>query len=154
REAEKQAARRQLRLEELAEEAGAAAADLDLVSARKRVALVRREWNDLVSSSTVDPALASRLAAAEARLGDRNTAAVEAEAKTRREALARVQQLASRTEPLAAKTDLTLKAGERALRDIRMTLAAMPPLPSKRDYDEVTRRLKPIQAALTPRVQE
>ena len=37
--------------------------------------------------------------------------------------LTRVQQLAARIEPLPAKADLTLKAGERALRDLRAALA-------------------------------
>jgi Domain of Unknown Function (DUF349) len=81
-------------------------------------------------------------------------AQAEADAKTRREALSRVQQLAARVEPLAAKADLSLKAGERALHDIRAMLADVPPLPSRHDYDEVTRRLKAAQAALTPKVVE
>ena len=42
-----------------------------------------------------------------------------------------------RIEPLAARADLTLKAGERALRDIRAALGSVPPLPSKQDYDEI-----------------
>ena len=64
------------------------------------------------------------------------------EARVRQEALARLTQLAARTEPLAAKADLTLKAGERALRDVRTALADLPPLPSKREHDEIAQRLK------------
>src|SRR5204863_3474779 len=60
----------------------------------------------------------------------------------------------ARVEPLAAKPDLTLKAADHALRDVRAVLAEVPPLPSKRDAEELTRRLKAAQAALTPRVKE
>ena len=51
----------------------------------------------------------------------------------------RVQHLVTRAEALAARPDLTLKAGERALRDIRATLGAVPPLPSKHDFEEIVR---------------
>ena len=66
----------------------------------------------------------------------------------------RVTNLLARVEPLAAHADLTLKVGERALRDVRAALGGMPPLPSKRDYEDSVRRLKAVQAALTPKVQE
>ena len=34
------------------------------------------------------------------------------------------------------KEDLSLKAADRALRDVRAALADVPPLPSRQDYDE------------------
>jgi hypothetical protein len=90
---------------------------------------------------------------------ERQQQAVRAEAqardaRARQEALARLQQLAVRLESLPARTDLTLKAGERALRDARTTLADLPALPSKRDHEEIAERLKKGQAALTTKVQE
>ena len=74
--------------------------------------------------------------------------------KARRDALARVHHLLSRVEPLVARPDLTLKAAERTLRDLRAALGQMPPLPSKQDYDEAMRRLKAAQSALMPKVVE
>src|SRR5205807_523033 len=120
---------------------------------------------------------AERLAAAERARGEEEAAAArreaeEAEARARREAaddaarkdaerrqarlaeLARLQQLASRVEALGAREDLTLKAGDRALRDLRSALGAIPPLPSRKDYEEIVKRLKAAQSALTPKVQE
>jgi hypothetical protein len=76
------------------------------------------------------------------------------DARTRQEALARLNQLAIRVESLPAKTDLTLKAGERALRDVRAAIADLPPLPSKKEHDEIAERLTKGQAALTAKVQE
>ena len=153
--AHKESERRHGRLAELAAEGDAAAGDADLASARRRLAVARREWKDVTDGiSAIDPALAERFAAAEARLTARDTEAHDADARLRREALARLQQLASRVDPLAAKADLSLKAGERALHEVRAALADVPPLPSKREYDDLVRRLKAAQSALTPKVQE
>jgi hypothetical protein len=154
-EAQKDSERRHVRLAELAVEAEAAAADADLASGRRRFAVAQREWKDLVAGlAAVEPGLAGRFAAADAGLTARGADAHEADARSRREALARVQQIAARVEPLAARADLSLKAGERALHELRATLADVPPLPSKREYDEIVRRLKAAQAALTPKVAE
>jgi hypothetical protein len=78
----------------------------------------------------------------------------DAEAKTRRDGLSRMNQLIGRVEALSTKEDVTLKAADRALRDLRDALAEVPPLPSRKDYEEVVRRLKAAQAALTPKVQD
>ena len=40
------------------------------------------------------------------------------------------------------------------MRDVRATLTAVPPLPTKQDFDEVARRLKAAQTALVPKLQE
>jgi hypothetical protein len=145
--------RRQARLAELVGDAEAAVADESLPSARKRFNLVRREWNDLAHGLEIDPGLLGRYQAAGTTMGDRDAAAREEDARQRREALARMHALLGRIEPLAAKEDLTLKAADRALREVKGAFGSMPPLPSKQDFEEVMRRLKEAQAALTPRVQ-
>jgi hypothetical protein len=76
------------------------------------------------------------------------------EARTRVEALARLTQLATRAEALIANHEATLKAAERALRDVRAALAALPPLPSRAAHEEISQRLKTAQATITTRVQE
>jgi hypothetical protein len=78
----------------------------------------------------------------------------EAEQRTRREALARLHNLLGRVEPLIARPDLSLKAADRALRDVRTALNAIPPLPSRQDFEEVARRLRAAQDGLTPKVLE
>jgi hypothetical protein len=146
--------RRHVRLAELIELAATAVADGDLASARKGFAIVRREWKDLVVGIDADPSLTTRFGELDAQLATRETEARETDARTRREALMRLQQLAARVEPLAARTDLTLKGSERALRDIRQALAAMPQLPTRQDHDEMLRRLKAAQTALTAKSAE
>jgi hypothetical protein len=95
---------------------------------------------------------AARVAAERRRqMEEREAAAKEADARTRREALGRLHQLVTRVETLPAKPDLTLRAADRALHDIRAALGAIPPLPSRQDFDEVTRRLHAALEALTPK---
>ncbi len=81
-------------------------------------------------------------------------------ARARQEAIAPLQQLLARVEPLITKADLTLKAAERAVRDVRSALAAIPPVLVQAGQEaagavgDVTRRLKAVQVALAPIVQE
>src|SRR5204863_6746033 len=91
---------------------------------------------------------------AEAAIAARDTEAHETDARARREALARLLHLAGRVEALIARPDLSLKAADRAVREVRTALSAVPPLPTKSDYDDMVRRLKAAQAALTPKIQD
>ena len=129
-------------------------ADSDLAAARKRLAIVAREWRDLSTGIDVNADLQARYQELDAQLATRENSAREADARARREALGRLQHLLARVDPLPARADLSLKAAERALRDVRTALAAVPQLPTKQDFEEVTRRLKATQAALVPKVQE
>jgi hypothetical protein len=47
-----------------------------------------------------------------------------------------------------------LKTADRALRDVRTALGAVPPLPIKQDHDDVIARLRAAQSALMPKVHE
>ena len=146
--------RRRSRLRELAEEAGRSSAMEDLQAARRQFAAIRREWHDLGAGLISDPAVTERYTEAQTAFAARDAAAHEQDQKARREALVRAQQLTGRIEAIATRTDLTLKSGERALKEIRSALASVPQLPSKKDYDEIVRRLKASQTALMPKVQE
>jgi Domain of Unknown Function (DUF349) len=152
--ARREVERRSARLAELADEATRAAAIEDLPSARRQFTLIRREWSALGGGPAGDPDIVARYASADAVFTARDAAAHEEDQRARREALTRLQQMVGRIEPMAARADLSLKSGERALKDIRTALGTIPQLPSKRDYDEVVRRLKAAQTALMPKVQE
>jgi hypothetical protein len=152
--AARDAERHRARLAELAAEATRIAAADDFAAARRQFAVVRREWADVSGHAPADPETAAAYEAADAAFVAREAAAREEEQKSRRDALVRLQHLAARLEPLAARDDLTLKAGERALRDVRAALGSMPQLPSRQDYEAIVQRLKAVQTALTPKVQE
>jgi len=89
-----------------------------------------------------------------AREAERRRVHEEAEARTRREGLNRMNQLLGRIEALVQKEDLSLKAADRAMHDVRAALAAVPPLPSRQDFESVSTRLKAAQQALAPRVRD
>ena len=89
-----------------------------------------------------------------AREAESRRQAADAEARARREGLNRLTQLAGRASALVEKPDLSLKSATRLLRDVRAALADVPPLPSKRDYEEIVTKLKAVQAVLTPKVQD
>src|SRR4051812_2764916 len=146
--------RRRARLSELAAEASRVAALEDLPAARKQFAAIRREWHDLGAGLSSDPALTEQYTTAQTAFAARDAAAHEEDQKTRREALIRAQQLVGRIEAVAGRADLSLKSGERALKDIRTSLSSVPQLPSKKDYDDIVKRLKAAQTALMPKVQE
>ncbi|HEV3057732.1 MAG TPA: DUF349 domain-containing protein, partial [Vicinamibacterales bacterium] len=152
--AERDAERSRARQVELAEEAARVAQIEEWPAARRQFAAIRREWADVSAYVAPAPEATARYAEAETAFGAREAAARDAEQKSRREALARLQLLVVRVEALAGREDLTLKAGERALRDVRAALSTLPPLPSKRDHDEILQRFKALQTALMPKIQE
>jgi len=146
--------RRRSRLAELLEDAAGAVSADDLSEARRRFTLVRHEWRDLTSGIEIESALGDRLVEIEAQLTVRESEAREAEARVRQDALVRLMNVVMRVEPMATSPTLTLKAADRALRDVRTALGSIPPLPTRHDADEVTRRLKAVQSLLAPKVQE
>jgi hypothetical protein len=146
--------RRRARLTALADEAARAAALEDLPAARKQFAAIRREWHDLGAGLISDPAVTARYGEAQTAFAARDAAAHDEDQKARRDALTRMQQLVARLEVVAPRADLSLKAGERALKEIRAVLSAVPQLPSKKDYDEIVKRVKAAQTVLMPKVQE
>lgn len=115
---------------------------------------VRRAWNALAAAGFEDQALAARFAEADERLRARDAEERQRRDREQQETLARYQKLCADLEAVPASPGLTLRAAERALRDVRTALDEEKSLPSRQDQDELARRLKAVQALLVPRVQE
>jgi hypothetical protein len=115
---------------------------------------LRRDADVLREHASANPAAAERLERAVARLEELEHSQVEARARQEQDHLRRLQQLCRQVETLAAAEQITLKAGDRALRDIKTALDDRAPLPSKKDRQEVQARLEKARTALGPRVQE
>ena len=145
---------RRARFDELAAEIQACVALPDIGEARKRIAQARREWDRLGEEGEVGASAAERFKTAVAQWAAREQEVRETEDRTRRDAHVRLLNLLGRIEPLVDKADVSAKAIDRALRDIRAALADVPPLPSRQDFQDVSRRLKAAQSALQPRLQE
>ncbi|OFW06166.1 MAG: hypothetical protein A3I61_18520 [Acidobacteria bacterium RIFCSPLOWO2_02_FULL_68_18] len=115
---------------------------------------LRRDADVLREHAAANPAAAARVEQAVAQLEAREQQQAEVRSRREQENLRRLQQLGRHVETLAAAEQITLKAGSRALREIRTALETRPPLPTKKDWQEVQTRLEAAHAALAPRVTE
>lgn len=149
--AEAAAARLQTLAAEL-EQLAAAEQPLDDVISRWR--LLRRDAEVLREHASANPEAAERLERAVSWLEEKEQHQTEARGRQEQENLRGLQQTCRHVEALAATEQITLKAGDRALREIRAALEARAPLPSKKEWQAIHARLEAARAALTPRVQE
>jgi len=143
------------RLETLAtelEQLAASAQPVDDVVARWRG--LRRDADVLREHASANLMAAERLEKAVAVLEQKELEYQQARARQEQENLRRLQQFCRQVEALAVAEPLTLKAGDRVLREIRSALEDRAPLPSKRDRQEIQNRLEEARIKLAPRVQE
>jgi hypothetical protein len=143
------------RLETLAtelEQLAASGQPVDDVVARWRG--LRRDADVLREHATANLLAAERLERAVAVLEQKELEYQQARSKKEHDNLRRLQQFCRQIEALATAEPLTLKAGDRALRDIRSALEDRAPLPSKRDRQEIQSRLEESRVKLAPRLQE
>ena len=115
---------------------------------------LRRDADVLREHAAANPVAAERLERTVGRLEELEQAHVQARAKQEQDNLRRLQQLCRQLETLVGAAQLTLKAGDRALRDIKTAFEDRAPVPSKKDRQEIQARLESARAALGPRVQE
>ena len=115
---------------------------------------LRRDADVLLEHAGANPEASERLTLAIAALERKERAHQEERAKREDNSLKRLHQLCRHVEGLAASDQLTLKPGERALKEIKQALEGRVDLPSKRDRQEVRTRLEHARTALGPRVQE
>jgi hypothetical protein len=125
---------------------------LDEIVARWRG--LRRDADVLREHVEANPEAGARLEQAVAALEQKEQDHQQLRARQEQDNLKRLQQIARQVETLAAAEQISLKAGDRALRDIKDALDTRAPLPSKRDRQELQARLEAARTALAPRVQE
>jgi hypothetical protein len=115
---------------------------------------LRRDADVLREHAPANVTAAERLERAVAALEEKEVQYQQARAKVEQDNLRRLQQLCRQVETLATTEQVTLKAGDRALREIRTAMDERVPLPSKKDRQDILARLEAARAALAPRVQE
>ncbi len=149
------AAAARVRLETLAAELETLAApDHSVDESVARWRGLRRDAEMLQEFSEANPEAAARLAAAMTVLEGREQELQERRSKQEQDNLRRVQQICRHVESVAAVETLTLKAGDKALREIRDVLEEKVALPTKQDRQELVSRLEAARSKLGPRVQE
>jgi hypothetical protein len=115
---------------------------------------LRRDADVLREHASANAAAAERLERAIATLEEKEHQQQEIRARQEQDTLRRLHQVCRQVELLVASEQITLKAGDRALRDIRSALDDRAPVPSKKDRQEIQARLEAARLALGPRVQE
>ena len=101
-----------------------------------------------------NPVAGARLEQAVATLEQKEQEHQQLRGRQEQDNLKRLQQIARQVETLAVAEQISLKAGDRALRDIKDAVDNRAPLPSKKDRQELQARLEAARIALAPRVQE
>ena len=115
---------------------------------------LRRDADVLREHATANPSAAERLERSVATLEEKEQQHQQVRTKQEQDNLRRLQQLCRQVDTLVAGEQITLKAGDRALRDIRAALDERAPLPSKKDRQDIQARLEEARLKLAPRVQE
>ena len=115
---------------------------------------LRRDADVLREHASANAAAAERLERAIATLEEKEHQQQEVRARQEQDNLRRLHQVCRQVELLAASEQITLKAGDRALRDIRAAIDDRAPVPSKKDRQEIQARLDAARINLGPRVQQ
>jgi hypothetical protein len=140
------------RLAEIAAGAEVAAAQDDTSDDAWRA--IVNEWQSARAQvDEVEPAVAERFAAAEARMRVRDEEHRAAAERMLRQQLQRLDQLMERAVKRAPAEDLTLREADRIARDLRNAIEA-PPTMAVRDQAALVERLRQAQAAIAPRIHE
>jgi hypothetical protein len=115
---------------------------------------VQREWASLrEKSEALDPAVAERYAAAEARVRLRAEERSAAAERALRQHAVRFEQLIERAARRSEAEDLTLREADRIARELRAALDAPPQLPEQ-EQQAFVERLKAALAAIGPKLHE
>jgi Arc/MetJ-type ribon-helix-helix transcriptional regulator len=115
---------------------------------------LRRDADVLREYGSANPQASERLEQAVTALEAKEHEHQQLRTRQEQDNLRRLQQLCRQLDVLVAAETLTLKAGDRALRDIRAALDERLPLPSKKDRQDMQARLEAARSAIAPRVQE
>src|SRR5688500_4254954 len=98
---------------------------------------LRRDADVMREHATANATVAERLERSVAALEEKEQQHQQVRTRQEQDNLRRLQQLVRQVDVLVAGEQVTLKAGDRALRDIRAALEDRAPLPSKKDRQEM-----------------
>ena len=115
---------------------------------------LRRQWQQMARDAELDPALIARFDTATEQLESREAAHRETRVRSQQDNLQRLQHVVQQLETRAAAENLTLKEAERILKDTKLAVGTMGPLPNKQDREDLTVRMQAVRTAVTPRIKE
>lgn len=115
---------------------------------------LRRQWQQMTRDSEIDAALIGRFDVVAARLEGFEAEHREQRTRSQQDNLHRLQAAVQELETRAAAENLSLKDAEKILKDTKLAVGTMGPLPNKQDREDLTVRLQAVRSALTPRIKE
>jgi hypothetical protein len=133
-------------------EAAAGAEDYDAIRAQWHN--LRRQWQATAREAELDAELVARYERAATALDAREHEHREGRAKAQNDNLTRLRASVQELETRAAAENLSLKDAERILKDTKLVVGTMGPLPTKQDREDLTVRLQAVRSAVTPRIKE
>ena len=140
----------------------AEAADLSgntLDEAVSRIRTLRRRWKEteqILSDVAMEPPAeaAAAMREAEEAVARREAEAREAKMKAAAERVARIGRVADRAERIAKAGEITLREGDRLMRDAKIALDEPAGDPRPEGYDAAVARLRALIEQVAPRVRE
>ncbi|MEO8679989.1 MAG: DUF349 domain-containing protein [Vicinamibacterales bacterium] len=142
------------RLPSLVPEIEALAANPDYAAIRNQWYALRKQWQAVARDVEIDPALVAQYDAVAQGLEAKEQTYREGRGQQQTENLHRLQALVQKLEMRANAEQLTLKQTDQLLKEVKLAVGTMGPLPNKQDREDLMVRLQAVRTAVTPRIQE
>lgn len=145
---------------QLREQAPSVVADVEALVGQDYAAIrgqwqaLRRKWQAILRTGDVEAALTARFDAVAAGFESLEATAREGKQKQQGENLQRLQAAVQLLESRAAAEALSLKDADQIVKDVKLTIGTMGPLPTAQDREDLTVRLQAVRAAVQPRLDE
>jgi hypothetical protein len=135
-------------------QAEALAGNTDYSAIRAQWFGLRKQWQQMTRDIELDPALVVRFETVNQQLDSREAEHRDLRVRSQQDNLQRLHALVQDLETRAAAENLSLKDAEKILKDTKLAVGTMGPLPNKQDREDVTVRLQAVRTAVTPRIKE
>lgn len=142
------------RLPTIVPEIEALAAAEDYAAVRSQWFALRKQWQAIARELPIDAELAARYEQAAQAIEVKEQGLRASKVDDQQKNLHRLQALVQDLEMRAGAESLTLKASDGLMKDVKLAIGTMGPLPTKQDRDDLTVRLQAVRASLQPRIQE
>ena len=115
---------------------------------------LRKQWQQMTRDTEIDPALVARFDQVTLALESKEAEYRDQRLRSQQDNLHRLQASVQELETRAAAENLSLKDAEKILKDTKLAVGTMGPLPTKQDREDLTVRLQAVRTAVAPRIKE
>jgi hypothetical protein len=115
---------------------------------------LKKQWQTITRDNELQPELVERYDRAAQALEARELEHREGRLRAQQDNLHRLHAVVQELETKGGDENLTLKDAERILKDTKLAIGTMGPLPTKQEREDLTVRLQAVRAAVAPRIKE